>query len=93
MKNEEVKQPDKVEEIKQEEDLILETGEEWEEEEYFLDYSETIATCYNALSAIEMINPLTDKDTKRVNQIKSQCLYLIHRSVSELVKEFDTAHE
>lgn len=89
MKNEEVK----PEEIKQEEDLILETGEEWEEEEYYLDYSETVATCFSALSAIEMVNPLTDKDTKRLAQVKSQCLYLIHRSISELVKQFDEAHE
>lgn len=89
MKNEEVK----PEEIKQEEDLILETGEDWEEEDYYLDYSETIGTCYNALSCLEMVNPMTEAETKRVTKIRSQCLYLIHRSISELVKQFDEAHE
>lgn len=83
--SEEIEQPEE-----QEEDLILETGYEWED---YIDYHETINTCYNALSAVEEINPLTETDIKRKKQIQSIALSLMHKSLSELQKEFDEAHK
>lgn len=73
-----------------ENDIILEEGEGFEG---YIDYHEIIGSCFNALSAVDMINTLEKTDEKRISQIKSKCLYLIHRSITELVKEFDEAHE
>lgn len=67
-----------------------EVYEDWED---YIDYHETINTCFNALSAIEELNPLKKTDIARKEQIQSMSLYLIHKSMSELIKEFDEAHK
>lgn len=92
MKNEEVK-PEQVKEVKQEEDLILETGEEWDEEEGFIDYHENVSTAYNALAAVELINVM-DKDSKElVGDIRVIALRMIHDNLLKIQEQFDQAHE
>lgn len=74
-----------------EEDLNL-NSEELEYWEY-PDYHAYIGAAYNALGAIAEVNPLTEPERKRVDNIRKKSLYLISSSLDRLVIQFDEEHK
>lgn len=76
-----------------EEEVTEDATEEVEEvESYFIDYHSYIAAGYSALAAILEVNPLTEPERKRIDNIRKKSLYLLSSSLDKLVTQFDLEH-
>lgn len=73
-----------------EEDLNLEASStEWE----FIDYHSYIVSAYNALMSLDGVDVIDNKaKAKKIEIARDKAIYLICRSVSELVRQFDEEH-
>jgi hypothetical protein len=62
---------------------------EWE----YIDYHSYIASGVNVLVALDGIDELDKKEKAKIEKAKDQAVYLIRRSVDQLVKQFDEEHD
>lgn len=53
----------------------------------FTTREEYIGCAYNALAAIEGLDPMTQQDKLRVNRIRRKCLLILDSMVSEMYSE------
>ena len=74
------------------EDLTIGESEDTTDEGIveFTTREEYIGCAYNALSAIEGLDPMTQQDKLRVNRIRRKCLIILDELVAEM---FDELHE
>jgi len=76
-----------------EEDLILGNEQDepimWE----YIDYHAYINSGFNALCALEGLDIIDKKEKAKIEEAKRQAIFLIRRSIDELVKQFDEEHD
>ena len=73
-------------------------GSEEELEEIVYEYPDTrgeiLLQCYNAIAAVEMLDPYTKKLNDKKDRVKNNCLEVIDYYISEIHAEiFDTTED
>ena len=69
------------------EDLTTSDEQEAEAEVYFSSNEEYIAAAYNAIAAVDCLDPMVKKDVATIKQIKQRCLKIIDVCTAAIYEE------
>lgn len=74
----------------------LELGKETEETQIieweYIDYHSYIGSALNVLMGLDGLDPLDKKEKAKIEKAKDQAVYLLRRSIDQLVNQFDEEH-